>query len=354
MKNMDEIIIINAIPNSQEKIEMLERQIFYFKKLNKPIMVVSGCNVPDHIIDQIDYLIVNTDNEVIETDYSSKMYDMGLSDLSYDFDNIGEYTFVYYWKTVNSTITKNIKLAFNMANILGYKRAIYTEDDNIFKDGSFGYLYENLNAIRTGNYKMAGWIGHLDNNVPMMCTAFFFADIKWLLDVFTIPHMKDEWYDYETTVKYSFHRPYEYVFYKFFESRLDQFYNSIESYRELETTNENGNLMEFGKSNRRFKLKNIIDTYCTALKVLNENNKKLLVLNNKTYYLPSGEFNLEIKIHFDNQFINAVELKPTEWFFREIPDTVKIIDLEIKDYGTKTIDCSEVKLKNNGHVVKNS
>ena len=217
MKSKEEIVIINAIPNSPDKAEMLRKQIYYFSKLNLPILVVSGCDIPQDILPTIDYHIVNTDNEKIDKDYSNKMHEAGLTDLACDFDIINDFVFNFYWSTVNSTITKNIKLGFNMAKILNYKRAIYTEDDNIFKDGSFYFLEENMNAIR-GDYKFASWKGFMRPDMPMLCTAFFFADIDFLCDSLTIPHMKDDWYDVETTKKYHFHKPYEYVFYQFFNS----------------------------------------------------------------------------------------------------------------------------------------
>lgn len=352
MKNNKELIVINAIPNNQQKINMLEDQIFYFKKLELPIMVVSGCPIPPHITEQIDYSIVNTDNEVIEKDYSHKMYSMGLYDLSYDFDELHDSICFFYWKNVNSTITKNIKLAFNTAKILGYERVLYTEDDNIFKDGSFDYLNENMNALRNGNYKMAGWVGELYQDMPMMCTAFFFADVKWFVDNFTLPHMKDEWYGYNTTVKYHLHRPYEYVFYKLFEKKLDYFYDSVESYRELEQRNTNSTLMEFGKSNRRFNEKNLIDTFFTVLPINNDSErKKVLFLSNKSSYLPKGEKDYHVSIFINHVFHKDVIIPPNNWYREYISNEVDTIKLSISGYGYKTIDCDYSSINNNGHII---
>jgi hypothetical protein len=357
MQSKDELIIINAIPNNEEKIEMLERQISYLKNLNMPIMIVSGCEVPTYISSDVEYVIVNTDNEVIGTDYSNKMYDHGLTDLSCDYSAFGDYTFFFYWRTVNSTITKNIKLGFNAANILGYKRVFYTEDDNLFKEKSFYYLNENLDAIRSGKYKMAGWTGELAPNVPMMCTAFFFADVKWLIDNLTLPHMKDEWYDYDTTVKYHLHKPYEYVYYKLFENKFDVFYNSIESYRELERNNIDFQLMEFGKSNRRFSEKNLINTFFTVMPVTNTPNKsKLLVMKNNTSYLPTGAKNYSVQIFKDDILYNTITLNAESWFYELIDDNIKEIKLIINGGGLtqKTIPCSYESISNNGYATLNN
>lgn len=348
-----EVIIINAIPNSEAKIKMLEEQLLYFKKLNAPIILVSGCNVPEHIATQVDYIIVNNDNEVIGKDYSHKMYNLGLTDLSYDYFKLNEYLCVFYWQTVNSTITKNIKLGFSAAKILGYERAFYTEDDNIFKDGSFYYLENNMSALRSGEYKMAGWTGELNPGVPMMCTAFFFADVNWMVDTLTIPHMREEWYDYETTVKYHFHKPYEYVYYRFFEDRLNVFYNSVELYRELENTNENNSLMDFGKSNRRFSEKNLIDTFFTVLRVDNDPAKqKMLILVNVTgNYLANGGKDYDVEIFYDGEFHGSVPLWKSKWYQELIPNDVEIILLRISGYGDKYISCDMNEVKNNGHII---
>ena len=353
-----ELIIINAIPNSEQKIKMLEEQLRYLKKLSMPIMIVSGCEVPTHISDQVKYVIVNTDNEVIDKDYSRIMYESGLHDLSYDHQQVGDYMCFFYWKTVNSTITKNIKLGFNAAKVLGYERVFYTEDDNIFKDGSFYYLNENMNAIRSGKYKMAGWIGNLPQGFPMMCTAFFFADVDWLLNNLTLPHHKDEWYDYDTTVKYHLHKPYEYVYYKLFEDKLDVFYNSQESYSKLEKSNTNNELMDFGKSNRRFNEKNLIDTFFTVLPIDNDPDKnKMLILTNYTHaYLPDGGKDYEIVIQFNDKknhenTFKTLNLKRASWYYEILSADIDEVVLKINGYGVKHINCDKDYIGNNGHAI---
>lgn len=352
MSLKEEIIIINAIPNTQAKIQMLGEQLFYFKKLNLPIMIVSGCHVPPYISEQVEYVIVNTDNEIIGTDYSRKMYDLGLHNLSYDYQKIDKYMCCFYWKTVNSTITKNIKLGFSAAKILGYKRAFYTEDDNIFKDKSFDYLNSNMDAIRNGKYKMAGWKGELGENFPMMCTAFFFADIEWLLENLTLPHMKDEWYDYDTTVKYHLHTPYEHVYYKLFEDKSDVFFDSIESYRELERSNTNKVFMDFGKMNRRFSEKNLINTFFTILPIENQNNAKMLLLSNTTQlYLPNGGIDYNIDIFYDESFHKNINLSSTSWCYEIIPNHIKNVKLNIHGFGEKMLSCDINDVKNNGHAI---
>jgi len=350
MKSKEEIVIINAIPNSSDKVEMLEKQIHYFSKLNLPILVVSGCDIPQHILPTIDYYIVNTDNERIEKDYSCKMYEAGLTDLALDHEIIGNALFNFYWPTVNSTITKNIKLGFNMAKILNYKRAIYTEDDNIFKDGSFYFLNENMNALRNG-YKFAAWKGMMSEELPMMCTAFFFADINFLCNSLTLPHMKDEWYDVQVSKTYHFHKPYEYVYYRFFEQYDHLVYDCHDSYTNLIKNNENNSLMEFGQMNRRFSEKNLINTFFTVVRAPNDNNKKILILLNKTAYMPNGGINYNIDIFYDDNFVNTVQLDINAYYHVLLSDDIKQVKLNISGYGERIIDCDINSVKNNGHVI---
>lgn len=354
MKSNKEIIIINAIPINEEKIEMLDKQLSYLKKLGMPIMIVSGCDVPSKITNQVNYVVVNKDNEIIDKDYSSKMYRAGLHDLAYDHATLGDYLCLFYWKNVNSTITKNIKLGFNTAKVLGYERAFYTEDDNIFKDGSFYFLLENINALRGGTYKMAGWTGHLDFDKPMICTAFFFADIDWMVSNFTLPHQVEDWYDYDTTVKYHLHKPYEYVFYKLFQDKIgSEFYDTKDRYAELEKSNISNSLMEFGKSNRRFSEKNLVETFFTILPIDNVNGKpKLFVLNNTTYHLPNGGKDYIINIFYDNVFQKTIVLDEGAWMYDVVPQDIKIIKIDIDGYGTRYLNTDNEVICNNGHAIQ--
>ena len=85
----DNIIIINAFPSNDNKIKMLEEQISYLKKLNIPILVVSGCKVPENIVNEIDYLIINKDNEIIGKDFYYNIYKSEIFDFTYDINNWG-------------------------------------------------------------------------------------------------------------------------------------------------------------------------------------------------------------------------------------------------------------------------
>ena len=131
---MLDVIIINAFPNNEQKISLLTNQVENLKKLNLPILIISGCQIPRHIIEQIDYYIINTDNERLEKDFSYKINNMGVKGPVIEWVNYGDNGLYFHTTNVNCTIVSNIKKSFELAKSLGFKTALYTEDDNIFNE----------------------------------------------------------------------------------------------------------------------------------------------------------------------------------------------------------------------------
>ena len=144
----NDIVIINAFPNNEEKLMLLVEQLGFLTKLGKPILLISGCAVPEFIEKKVEYLFINTENEVIGKDYSYFLSKNGIHDFAFDFFENDTMRSDFYWSNVNCTIAKNIRLGFYLAKTLGYKYALYTEDDNIWKDGSFAYIEHNLNKLK--------------------------------------------------------------------------------------------------------------------------------------------------------------------------------------------------------------
>ena len=207
-----------------------------------------------------------------------------------------------------------------------------------------------MNVIKNG-YKFASWIGDMEG-IPMMCTAFFFADIDFVCENLTLPHMKDDWYDIEITKKYHLHKPYEYVYYMFFSKYRNVFYDCIDEYNKLIKNNHDNSLMEFGQMNRRFNEKNLIDTFFTVLNTVNDNNKKTLILLNRTHYISNEGISYDIEIFYDNIIINTITLNVYSYYHIFVPDYVKEVKLNISGYGEKIINCDLDNIKNNGHIVK--
>ena len=343
----DELIIINAFPKDEIKIKMLERQLSYLKQLNLPILIISGCTVPEHIINQVDYVIINTENELLDRDWTHKIVTSGFK--TYVFDSLKDNNFHanFYWPNVNSTITKNIQLAFKTACFLGYKTVFYTEDDNIWKEGSFNYIKENLNALNTEQYKLAGVVGKQSDMYPIFFTTFFFANIDFLINNLILPHTKKEWYDINIISKFNLNKTYEGCWYDLFENKIHLIYNSNSSFNLLSNPED----MEWGIYDRRHSEKNLLKIFFTVLP--SNDNKKILILNNTSYYLKEGSKSYHVDIFYDDIFYKQVHLTPGAWHYDCISDDIKNIKFIFNDGNTITenvIDCSWNVIVNNGKI----
>ena len=345
-KNKSDIIIINAFPNSDDKILLLVEQLMYLKKLNKPILLVSGCLVPEFIQKKVDYLLVNTENEVIGKDHSNYLRQNNIHEFVFDVIENTPHEFWFYWANVNSTITKNIKLGFNLAKLLGYTTAFYTEDDNVWKDGSFDYINNTLGKLKTGDYRMGGVIGEqVGIDQPMIFTTFFFANIEYFCAKFTIPHDAKDWYDLDKIKKYKLNKTYETLFYNFFKNDRGIFYNTKIQFDSL--LDDNATKVGFSLNDRRHSEKNLINTFFTVLPSEN-GNEKYLMLFNRSDYLKTGVKVYNVSVYYDDVFQATININPLEYFMYLLSDNIKKIKLMVKDYGTIDIDCSKESIANNG------
>lgn len=350
-KNKSDIIIINAFPNNDDKILLLVEQLMYLKKLNKPILLVSGCSVPEFIQKKVDYLLVNTENEVIGKDYSNYLRQHNIHEFVFDVMEDAPRELWFYWANVNSTITKNIKLGFNLAKLLGYTTAFYTEDDNVWKDGSFDYINNTLSKLKTGDYRMGGVIGEqVGIEQPMIFTTFFFADIQYFCTKFTIPHDAKDWYDLGKIKKYNLNKTYETLFYDFFKNDRTMFYNTKKQFDSL--LDGGSTNIGFGLNDRRHSEKSLINTFFTVLPK-DGSNEKYLVLFNRSDCLKTGTKVYNVSVYYNDVFQVTTNVNPLEYFMYLLSDDIKKIKLMIKDYGTIDIDCSRESIVNNGLYLNN-
>lgn len=343
----NKLVIINAFPKDSKKIKMLEDQVSYLKQLNIPILVVSGCTIPKHISDQIDYSIINTENDILDKDWTRKIVDSGNGTYVCDVLKEDNFHAYFYWPNVNQTITKNIKLAFNMAKFLGYKNVFYTEDDNIWKEGSFNYINDNLEVLVNNQYKLAGVIGDQNNRYPIFFTTFFFANVDFLVDNFILPHTREEWYDIDIINKFKLNMTYEGCWYDLFSDRLDLIYNSHDAFVSIANKE-----MDWGIYDRRHSEQNLLKTFFTVMP--SNQNTKVLVLNNSSYHLKEGGKSYHIDIYFDDTFGNQVHLVPYGWYYSHISNEIKEIKLTFDDGNVKIdhyINCDWESIKNNGEMI---
>jgi hypothetical protein len=192
----EKLIIINGYPNTLRKIEIVERQLSYLKKLGYPILFISGCEIPSSILNQIDYFILNTNNEPLGRDFTYNLFQLNHWEASHTFIELNsQLTASFYPSLPNNIITENIKLGFNLAKILGYKSVFYTEDDNIFKDKAINFIQDKLDLLKTNQHRIITVLGpQVQSNFMMAFTTFFFADVDFFLDTFNLPTKKEDWY----------------------------------------------------------------------------------------------------------------------------------------------------------------
>jgi len=333
----ESIIIINTFPNTDEKIKMLQEQITHFKTTNYPILIISGCDIPEHISSKVDYVIINKENEILDKKFNYNIVKyckkMIIKSPFLYFLTTDDFAATFYTSKVDSTIVKNIKLSFNLAKLLGYKNAFYTEDDNLFKEKSF--VENNLKLIND-KYKIVGYLTNEGNKYKKVYTTFFFSNINFLLEKFTIPSSRIDWEKEENISKYSLHKILEGSFYDMLKNDLHLLYNIENNVIKLEKLGDIILNINDRNNNENF----TIDNFYTVLNT-NKNEKYLFLFNKfKTH---------NISIFFDNVFKYSKELPENGWHFNDIPTETKKVKLIINNKIEKIIDIDE-NIKYNGYI----
>jgi len=340
----EKLIIINGYPNTLRKIEIVERQVSYLKKLGYPILFISGCKIPSSILDQVDYFILNTNNEPLGKDFTYNLLNSGYWDASQVYIDFSKYTANFYSDIPNNIITENIKLGFNLAKTLGYKSVFYTEDDNVFKDKALDSIKDKLNLIQEDNYKVITVLGpQVQSNFMMAFTTLFFANVDFIIKNFNIPTKKEDWYNLEIISKYSLHKTYEGIFYDLLKDKLDLVLNIESEFIELHKQN----FIEWGIVNRYQNEKYLIDNYFTILPHVD--GTKHLFLFNWSSHLIDNIKPYSVKIYFDNNLVAEPYLNTAGcWFIVSIPEEAQQVILDIDGYGQKILETSWDVIKYNG------
>jgi len=343
--NKDNIIIISTFPNTLEKISFLQEQLYYFNKLKIPVLVISGCDVPAHLNHMIDYLIINKENERLERDFTYKcIHELKLKNTAHLWISIHPAMLSIYTHSMNSTITKNIKLSFKMAKHLGYKNVFFTEDDNIFKDGSFDFIKKQFNTLNEGTFKLCTAHGHLLYGCKMLYITYFFANIDFFLEKFTIPHDKEDWYKSENIIKYGLNLSYEIFFYNLFENDIDKVLNIYDELQNLRASN----YVDDGKSTRATNENWLIDNFMNVF-VDKDKNKFLVLLNRSNEVRDQKEKkSYNVEVYFNDDLPRNVLVKQTEYVFFGLNDNIKKVRLRVDGLLDKVIDTDYEIVKFNG------
>lgn len=336
-----EIVIINGFPNNERKIKILEEQITNFKQLNLPILMVSGCDVPPHISNLLDYIIVNKENEVLGRDYQHYLHSIG---------NRGDFLWVtlrdhyvkIYTPNVNSTITKNIKLAFNTAKHLGYTSVFYTEDDNVFKGEALEFIKTNLN--RLSEYDLISILDDIEgHHYSALFTTFFFTNLDFFIPRFNIPSSAQEWWDVDNINKYSLNKVYEGIFADAFKNDISRIFSPRDEFMSLIDKQLVGWNLVTRYQNEEY----IINTTFTI--VSDPQGIKYLILYNFSRYFIGGQKPFSIDVYLDNEYYGSPYLAVAEaYYYMPIPEHIQEVKLNIQGYGEKIIKTSREDIKYNG------
>jgi hypothetical protein len=243
---------------------------------------------------------------------------------------------------MNVTICKNIKLAFKMAQILGYKNAFYTEDDNIFKPGSFDLIREFFSQLDNNEYKLISVIGDL-SDTKCIYTTFFATNIDFLLEKFTIPDTKEGYYDVNNIIKYRLNKPLEVSFYHILQ-------DNIHEIRSIGVELNNLISQNYAECNKSQRLDNIHWVYDNFSQVLLDKNKnKHLVIHNTTCYISETlKETFQVEIYFDDKFITTQTLTPCVAWFYNISDDIKKVKVKLLNKFERELDTDYDTIKYNG------
>jgi hypothetical protein len=340
---MKDIIIINAYPNNDFKISLLEQQLFNFKQLGIKIMVVSGCDVPEKLRSSIDYLVINTDNIRIDKDHTYKcMLELKMKDTAYLHTMFHNCAYGAFGSHMNVTICKNIKLSIKMSQMLGYKNAFYTEDDNIFKPGSFDLIREFFSQLDNNEYKLISVIGDL-SDTKCIYTTFFATNIDFLLEKFTIPDTKEGYYDVNNIIKYRLNKPLEVSFYHILQDNIHEI-RSID----VELNNLiSQNYAECNKSQRNTTREWVYDSLIKIL--VKENGLKYIIIHNLSYCIPEElRETFHVEIYFDDVIVSKEIIPPRVAFYNSISNDVKKVRVKVLDKFERELDTDYNTIKYNG------
>jgi hypothetical protein len=330
------LIIINAFPNNENKIKILQEQLSHFQLLKYPILMVSGCDISKELSTKVDYLIINKENEGLTKKFNYEIvnycHNSGTQSPSKYFmynDHLGA---SFYTPKKDNVIAKNMKLSFNLAKQLGFNQIFYTEDDNIFEDVLF--IERNLNLLE--KHKIIGILSKEGNKYKKIITTFFFSDVDFFLEKFKLPSDVKDWYLEKNISKYSLYKIFEGVFYDLLKDDINLLYNIKDETEELEKSKKIKLNVNYRGDHDQF----IIDNFFNVFE--SNKGKQLFLYNNK-----NKQYN--ISIFFDNTLIFETNLIHNSWYIHNISTETKQIKLIINNKITKTININE-NIKYNGYI----
>jgi hypothetical protein len=293
---MKNIAIISCYADSPYKKSILLDYIRQFKKLsNTDILLVSHIPLPEHILNEINYFIYDSDNFLLP------------------LQNTPVSWFVYNKLKINIlscrhgfAFMKNVNNALKFVKSLGYDKFIFSDYDNILNDedlfkisnipqlldqhGKKMFVFKNYNRSSPGGYSYE--------------SKFFAGDVNYFVDAVPLPVSYDDWLNIEPYKSSS----------NIVEEILVSLFNKFEN--ELYIIEDNINSY-FSKS--QIDIFHHFNKKYSLIYNLNDKFKPLF------FYITSedGEFELIV----NNQTIFKVECNKSNWLLHFID--INEIDTEI-------------------------
>lgn len=317
---MKKCILINSYPINEKKIKVLEKQILSFKALNIPIILCSGCEVPQSIYSKVDYIIINKEKEIKPASFYRNAYCSGLGGIACLTFNISNIKHVVFQDSTDLIINRNIKFLFNTANFLGFECAYYTEDDVLV---DVNQLESFFDILKNNNKKMCAITGEFSYE-KMLYTTNFFANTKFIIENLIYPDKYDDCGSEQNLHKIGTQKIYEVAFYNCFKHRNDEIYEiSIQDFPHLsgnEESNSRHNNINFQATQSFFLTKSPTGSVYAM------------------YYNTSADVTYTTKIYINDNIVYEGIIPPRGWYQTTniVPNTKVSIELTDKNNTTVT------------------
>jgi hypothetical protein len=164
----DEVSIILAHCNTEEKLEILSECITTLKKQNQKIILSSHLKVPDEILDSVDYFVYDKKNEMIEP------HEADGAGRTYAFVSYSGYYHEYNYDNHAFAVLKLMQNAVNLAHSNGFRVSHLIHYDCILYDETIlKNHYNDLSLFDIIHYFYEGYDNRMDGNFFSIKTDLF-------------------------------------------------------------------------------------------------------------------------------------------------------------------------------------
>ncbi len=196
---MKTLFIVGTYPTTKKHNTILSECIDAIKKSNFDVLVVSHKNIPDEVVDKIDYFIYDKDNSFLP---------------SYLTPHYWVTTDLFHIQIFNSghtlPICRNMKNGFELAKARRYEAFVFMESDIIMSDFDMETLKDYLLSIENDGKQMFFFRPEEyrgTNNSYVYETLLFGGKTNFIIENLKIPTNLNEWlaYDMGFTLEQTFY-----------------------------------------------------------------------------------------------------------------------------------------------------